>query len=145
MRSSDIEHQQYSSWLVDGMAKRGLSGAELARLVKQNLPEGFQFTPSNISHYRAGRSLPRALVREVIQTIIEADGDRASDSPSAMPASSGAVSYHKGRSADNGGGGDRIQLEDLGSGLARIIIDQQLPWAAALEVIKLLKLPPSNH
>ena len=41
--------------------------------------------------------------------------------------------------------GAKIQLEDLGSGRARILIDQQLPWAEALELIKRLKLAPSRH
>ena len=125
----------FSAWLVQRMANQKLSGAELARMVQAHLPEGVHFQPSNISHYRAGRSIPRALIREVIEKIVSGEIARKSQ----MNGEAERQAYQKEGSIAFG---EKIQLEDLGSGRARILIDQQLPWAEALELIKRLKL---NH
>jgi hypothetical protein len=144
MRGGHSEERAFSAWLVQRMADQKLSGAELARMVQEHLPEGVHFTPSNISHYRSGRSAPRALVREVIEKIVSGEAvlrsklKRQAESPAyavdACAQEEGDISV-----------GEKIQLEDLGSGRARILIDQQLPWAEALELIKRLKLAPGRH
>jgi hypothetical protein len=127
----------FSAWLVQQMNDKKLSGADLARMVQEHLPEGVHFTPSNISHYRSGRSVPRALVREVIEKIVSGNEARTS-----KPSGGAEIHAHALKEGDMG---DRIQLEDLGSGRARILIDQQLPWAEALELIKRLKLNHNCH
>jgi hypothetical protein len=134
-----VEGVAFGAWLVQRMANQKLSGAELARLVQAHLPEGVHFTPSNISHYRAGRSVPRALVREVIEKIVSGEAARKS-----QPNGAAESQAHEQRQG-NIVAGEKIQLEDLGSGRARIVIDQQLPWAEALELIKRLKLGSSWH
>ena len=129
---------QFSSWLVESMATWGLRGSELARLVKEQLPEGVQFAESNISHYRSGRSVPRALVREVIEQIL--------DNKAAAAGANERRRLSPDAQAQNGASeGERMQVEDIGSGRARVVIDQRVPWADALELIKLLKLNPSRH
>ena len=141
MPGGHSEEREYSAWLVQRMADQKLSGAELARMVQEHLPEGVHFTPSNISHYRSGRSAPRTLVREVIEKIVS--GEAASRSkPNGGPAH--AEDAHAEEEGDISLGA-KIQLEDLGSGRARILIDQQLPWTEALELIKRLKIAPSRH
>jgi hypothetical protein len=138
MPEEQEDDNQFSSWLVASMANRGLRGSELARLVKEQLPEGVQFAASNISHYRSGRSVPRALVREVIEKIL--------DNQAAAAAADARTPAQRDAQAQSGSSeGDMIQVEDIGSGRARVIIDQQVPWAEALELIKLLKLNPSRH
>jgi len=134
-----VEEGPFSAWLVQRMANQKLSGAELARMVQAHLPEGVHFQPSNISHYRAGRSIPRALVREVIEKIVSGETARKSQP------NGGAASQAHDHKEGSISVGDKIQLEDLGSGRARVLIDQQLPWAEALELIKRLKLNPISH
>src|SRR3954454_14526600 len=56
----------FAAWLRQAMQERNISGAGLARLVNEQLPDG-HFAASNISHYLSGRSRPR----RVIQTAIE--------------------------------------------------------------------------
>jgi hypothetical protein len=140
MPGGHSEDKAYSAWLVQRMADQKLSGAQLARMVQEHLPEGVHFTPSNISHYRSGRSAPRTLVREVIEKLVS--GEAAPKGEAEGPAH--AEDAHPQEEGDSSLGA-KIQLEDLGSGRARILIDQQLPWAEALELIKRLKLAPSRH
>jgi ribosome-binding protein aMBF1 (putative translation factor) len=140
MPESDTEREsQFSSWLVESMERRRLRGSELARLVQEQLPAGVQFSASNISHYRSGRSVPRALVREVIEKILDAKAAAAgtgAGTPFTAPDA---------QAQNTASEGEKIQVQDIGSGRARVIIDQQVPWAEALELIKLLKLTPSRH
>ena len=137
MPGGHSEERAYSAWLVQRMADQKLSGAELARMVQEHLPEGVHFTPSNISHYRSGRSAPRTLVREVIENLVSGEALKSKRNGGA-----GSPAHAEDAHAEEEGDislGVKIQLEDLGSGRARILIDQQLPWAEALELIKRLK------
>ena len=141
------EERAFSAWLVQRMADQKLSGAELARMVQEHLPEGVHFTPSNISHYRSGRSAPRTLVREVIEKVVSGEAASRSKPNGGAPAHAEDAHSEDAHAEEEGdiSLGAKIQLEDLGSGRARILIDQQLPWAEALELIKRLKIAPSRH
>ena len=142
MPGGHSEERAYSAWLVQRMADQKLSGAELARMVQEHLPEGVHFTPSNISHYRSGRSAPRTLVREVIEKIVSGEAASRSKPNGGAESPAHAEDAHAEEEGDISLGA-KIQLEDLGSGRARILIDQQLPWAEALELIKRLKIAPT--
>jgi hypothetical protein len=144
MPGGHSEERAYSAWLVQRMADQKLSGAQLARMVQEHLPEGVHFTPSNISHYRSGRSAPRTLVREVIEKLVSGEAALRSKPKGEAEGPAEAEDAHA-HEEDDISLGAKIQLEDLGSGRARILIDQQLPWAEALELIKRLKLAPSRH
>jgi transcriptional regulator with XRE-family HTH domain len=54
------------------MDEKGLSVTAAARLVKEQLP-GASFNPANISHYRAGRSVPRPNVLRALSAILNVD------------------------------------------------------------------------
>ncbi|MBV8472770.1 MAG: helix-turn-helix domain-containing protein [Hyphomicrobiales bacterium] len=58
---SDARKRWLSQNLRRLMSERELKSAELARRIAKRLP-GDHFNPINISHYRAGRALPRAQV-----------------------------------------------------------------------------------
>ena len=149
MPGGHSEEREYSAWLVQRMADQKLSGAELARMVQEHLPEGVHFTPSNISHYRSGRSAPRTLVREVIEKLVSGEAALRSkpkgEAEGPAHAEDAQAEDAHAHEEDDISLGAKIQLEDLGSGRARILIDQQLPWAEALELIKRLKIAPSRH
>ncbi len=51
------------------MAARGLTVTETARLLREQLPDK-KFNPVNLSHYRAGRSIPRPRILSALSAIL---------------------------------------------------------------------------
>ena len=58
--SQDLPAADFASRLRDVMDQSGLSSNDVARRVRAKLPKGDSFAASNLSHYRRGRSVPRA-------------------------------------------------------------------------------------
>jgi len=125
---------EFAGWLREGMRERSLSGVTLARLVKERLPDG-HFAASNISHYLSGRSRPRPAIQQAIEHALAGGflGERAATYRTDLPASG----------APQGTIGAPVQVEDLGDGRARLVVNRRLPWPDVLKVLELLRLNDS--
>jgi transcriptional regulator with XRE-family HTH domain len=135
------------------MAEKGLSVSSLAKLVQNELP-GETFNPVNISHYRAGRSMPRPrILRALTQAlgasfadITPALADDAFRAPPAIAADELRVSIDPAMDSDlallAGGDGGVIpsfHLEDLAGGEAWLQINQRLSWSTVIKILQALK------
>src|SRR5277367_1235479 len=69
---NDWRRKKLSERLRALMDEKGLSVARAARLVQERLPNG-AFNSANISHYRAGRSLPRPDVLRALSAVLNVD------------------------------------------------------------------------
>src|SRR4051794_36004543 len=129
-----IAPNEFAGWLRQTMRDRSLSGVTLARLVNEQLPDG-HFAASNISHYLFGRSRPRPAIQQAIERAL-ANGFpgeppvtyRADPPASAVPQDTTVPP---------------VQVEDLGDGRARLVVNRRLPWPDVLKVLELLKLGDS--
>jgi DNA-binding Xre family transcriptional regulator len=65
------------------MSERELKSAELARLIAKRMP-GDHFNPINISHYRAGRALPRAQVLLALCEALEVGPEKLFEPPTSQ-------------------------------------------------------------
>src|SRR3954449_7754489 len=65
-RPKPPQPEEFANWLRQAMIERSISGAALARLVNEQLPDG-HFAASNISHYLSGRSQPRPAIQTAIE------------------------------------------------------------------------------
>jgi transcriptional regulator with XRE-family HTH domain len=137
------------------MAEKGLSVSSLAKLVQNELP-GETFNPVNISHYRAGRSMPRPrILRALTQAlgasfadITPALADDAFRAPPAIAADEQRVSIDPATDSDlallaagDGAGGviPSFHLEDLAGGEAWLQINQRLSWSTVIKILQALK------
>jgi hypothetical protein len=121
---------EYAVWLRQAMRERGISGVTLARLVNEQLPNG-HFAPSNISHYLSGRSRPRPAIQQAIEHALA--GGSSGEPP---------VTYRTDRPAPSvlqGSTTAPVQVEDLGDGRARLVVNRRLPWPDVLKVLELLR------
>src|SRR5215207_5403217 len=123
---------EFAAWLHQPMREHSLSGAKLAWLVNEQLPDG-HFAASNISHYLSGRSRPRPAIQDAIARALASHGspgERQTTNPAGPPA----------RAVLQGTPVAPVQVEDLGDGRARLVINRRLPWSDVLRVLDLLKL-----
>ncbi len=84
------------------MSERELKSAELARLIAKRMP-GDHFNPINISHYRAGRALPRAQVLLALCEALEVGPEKLFEPPASQsdaPNSKDKVEHHALSSVD---------------------------------------------
>jgi transcriptional regulator with XRE-family HTH domain len=164
---NDWRRKRLSERLRALMEEKGLSVATAARLVQQQLPGG-SFNSANISHYRAGRSLPRPDVLKALSAVLNVepeelapskvngqvghsngmmglaivdDGNRESgahDSDSSVSSSAGAA---------NGlalGSVPEFNITDLAGGEALLQINQRLSWSTVIRILQALKGDDSN-
>jgi transcriptional regulator with XRE-family HTH domain len=164
---NDWRRKRLSERLRALMEEKGLSVATAARLVQQQLPGG-SFNSANISHYRAGRSLPRPDVLRALSAVLNVepeelapskangqaghsngmmelaivdDGNHESgarDSTSNVAAPAGAA---------NGlalGSIPEFHITDLAGGEALLQINQRLSWSTVIRILQALKGEDSN-
>ncbi len=110
------------------MERNGWTQVETARQVSLHLPQGERLHPVNINHYVQGRSLPRRKYRAAIVKALGLDAFPSEAAPSAEEAD---VS--------------RVVISAAPNGMARVQIDQVMPWPQALRVVDALKGPGSKE
>jgi transcriptional regulator with XRE-family HTH domain len=137
------------------MAEKQLSVSSLAKLVQNELP-GETFNPVNISHYRAGRSMPRPrILRALTQALGASFADiapsAAEDAFRTPPAITGeqkvpvddvGVDPDLALLAANdatAGAIPSFHLEDLAGGEAWLQINQRLSWSTVIKILQALK------
>ena len=123
---------EFAAWLRQAMTERSISGATLARLVNEQLADG-HFAASNISHYLAGRSHPRPAIEEAIKRVLASSSPTGEWQPATNLAGPPAPAVAQAAVPS-------LQVEDLGGGQARLVINQRLPWQEVLKVLELLKV-----
>ena len=120
------------------MDEQGLSVTDVAKRMEKELPAGERFNAVNLSHYKAGRSLPRP---RYLNALSRAFGVSADD---LMPPEN-LLDLQE----DPGGEATEQQapafrIEDLSDGLAWIQINQRLPWPLVLRILEAMKGEKSN-
>jgi transcriptional regulator with XRE-family HTH domain len=137
------------------MAEKRLSVSSLAKLVQDQLP-GETFNPVNISHYRAGRSMPRPRILRALTQALGASfediapsmADDAFHTPPAItgeqkiPADAAGADPDLALLAANDAAPGAIpsfHLEDLAGGEAWLQINQRLSWSTVIKILQALK------
>lgn len=128
---SDSRKRMLSERLRSLMDEQGLSVNELARRVQNELP-GEKFNPVNLSHYRAGRSLPRP---RYLTALSKAVGVPAGD---LLPPETPPVFEEQPVERANDQA-PAFHVEDLADGQAWLQINQRLPWSLVLKILQALK------
>jgi transcriptional regulator with XRE-family HTH domain len=135
------------------MDEKGLSVAAASKQVLERLPGG-SFNPGNISHYRAGRSLPRPSVLEALSAVLDVDPEDLAPSQVSEvgalalldeddDAGLVAVARHEDSTvASNGLSLSSIpefEIKDLPGGEALLQINQRLSWTTVIRILQALK------
>ena len=148
----------FASRLRDVMDQSGLSSNDVARRVRAKLPKGDSFAASNLSHYRRGRSVPRAKYLIALSSVLGVkpadllpggENDDAAGDNGTAPASRRTPSRRKrtrreapASRADEELGAEAtthiLAIEDRGE-LVRFRFDQLVTWEVALSILKILK------
>jgi transcriptional regulator with XRE-family HTH domain len=130
------------------MDEKGLSVTAAARLVKEQLP-GASFNPANISHYRAGRSVPRPNVLRALSAILNVDPEdlapqqEAQEDVAIKPQAAKGFESEVSVVAKRGLSPARIpsfHITESHNGEAFLQINQKLSWATAIRILQVLKL-----
>lgn len=160
-RPSRTDKVLFGEKLSSLLLVRGLSAAEAARRVRENLPDGASFTAANLSHYRHGRFLPRLPYLEALSLALGVQKEELIAIEVAEPSQSSSVTSpmldgsprfdtpptavqsrvveplfptdRPSSCAEN-----RLEMEDHGIEV-RLKFDQRLSWDKALRILKVLK------
>jgi transcriptional regulator with XRE-family HTH domain len=132
------ETQSFADSIRSAMADAGVTAAELARRVQQEIPE---FSPGNISHYLSGRSVPRPRVLKAIshalgknvEDFVVTRAPRNTGPEKALP--DAAAVWGPSFALDV----PALNVLDLGDGTAMLQINQKLPWSVALRILQSLR------
>lgn len=120
------------------MDEQGLSVTDVAKRMERELPPGERFNAVNLSHYRAGRSLPRP---RYLNALSRAFGVSADD---LMPPESSLEVQEERSDAAVEQQAPAFRIEDLSDGLAWLQINQRLPWPLVLRILEAMKGDKAN-
>jgi transcriptional regulator with XRE-family HTH domain len=151
---NDRKKQRLSERLRSLMDEKGLSVSVAARLVQEQLP-GVSFNPANISHYRAGRSMPRPNILKALSAVLEVDPEElapsregrddsavrrgvATKSPTEA-ALQNEISIGSAKKAGSSSAIPQFQITDLPNGEALLQINQKLSWPTVIRILQVLK------
>ena len=141
------------------MDQKGMSGAAAAKLVQERLPSG-SFDAANISHYRAGRSLPRPTVLKALSAVLDVDPEDLAPSQvsevvalaildddegpvvGALPDDQSSAAASNGPSLNSI---PKFHIKDLPGGEALLQINQRLSWPTVIRILQALKGEDSNQ
>jgi hypothetical protein len=131
------------------MDEKGLSVATAARLVKEQLP-GTSFNSANISHYRAGRSVPRPNVLRALSAVLDVDPEELA--PRQQPGDDSSLEIRAETGYENDGSIvapqkkpptntiPHFNITELHNGEALLQLNQKLSWATVIRILHLLKI-----
>ena len=114
------------------MEEQGLSVTELARRMEREL-SGEKFNAVNLSHYRAGRSLPRPRYLNALSRAFGVPTQDLLPPEEALDVLAAEASDAEERPAP------AFRIEDMADGQAWLQINQRLPWPLVLSVLEALK------
>ena len=134
---ADARKRALSQKLRSLMDEQGLSITDLARRMEGELT-GERFNPVNLSHYKAGRSLPRPRYLNALSRVLGVTPQELVPADIALPESEPevfSVDDHRPPVRDL----PSFRLEDVSNGMAWLQINQKLPWPVVLRILELLK------
>lgn len=114
------------------MSEKGLSVTDVAKRMEQEM-KGERFNPVNLSHYKAGRSLPRPRYLSALSRVL---GVAPQD---LLPAREVVEPLPEAPVPPSDQRPPSFRVEDLADGLAWLQINQRLPWNVVLRVLDALK------
>jgi transcriptional regulator with XRE-family HTH domain len=133
------------------MQDQGLTIAETARRVRQQLSHGEGFDDTNLIHYRQGRSVPRPAHLEALSRALGVSASDLLGAETGSGIAERAQRKNAGRltltpqpaNAEVGRSAPVIQaMEDYGEKVL-LRFEQFVPWPVALRILQLLKDPHS--
>jgi len=136
----------FGELLKTAMKQRGWTTGETARRVREQLGEGAKFTPSNISHYTSGRSLPRtryldalsiALGIEKKDLMAQENAPRKNGADHIVVDGTAADEIHPPEPTAEATR-PALHIEDRGIS-AWLQVNQEVPWPVALKILQVLK------
>jgi transcriptional regulator with XRE-family HTH domain len=148
----------FSQRLRSLMAGKALTVTALAKAVQRQVPGG-KFNQVNISHYRSGRSLPRAQIMKALAEALGVDIEELAPSsgssiltlppePSQSEKALQPADVRK-SSAPKAAVGDQapsaapaFYVKDMEEGQAWIQINQRLSWQTVIKLLQVLKGEP---
>ncbi len=129
----DVVRKRFLSQRLQAlMSEKGLSVTDVAKRMEQEL-KGERFNPVNLSHYRAGRSLPRPRYLTALSRVF---GVAPQD---LLPAREAVEPLPDAPLPQSDQQPPSFRVEDLSDGLALLQINQRLPWPLVLRVLDALK------
>jgi transcriptional regulator with XRE-family HTH domain len=146
---SKLQKSQFAERLRAIMEHQGLTIAETARRVRQQLPNGEGFDDTNLIHYRQGRSLPRpghleALGRALGVSASDLLGTEMSAKLSGAKQRGTVARLRHSPQPENieaKHAAPMIQaMEEYGENVL-LRIEQFVPWPVAMRILQLLKDP----
>ena len=133
--SRDLPDEDFATLLRSMMRSKGLTAADLSRAIQKEIPA---FSPGNISHYLAGRSMPRSQVLNVLSGVLGIDLQvynfahrRLNESPTVSAPTEEARTERAALPA--------MSVSDAGDGKAFIQINQVVDWAIALHILQIFQ------
>ena len=156
LSKSDQQKQILSERLRALMDAKGLTVTAVSKLMIEKL-EGETFNSANISHYRAGRSLPRPRILKALSEVLGVTPDELLPLGEIGPTTSGSAHSEAGygvvkflagnslefRSPPQGevpaGAAPVFQIEDLPGGEAWLRVSLRLPWPTVIKILQVLK------
>lgn len=133
------------------MAEKDLTVTATAKLVQQRL-SGEPFNAVNITHYRAGRSLPRPRILRALSDALGVDPQDLAPLPTAgthnilmtnggeLIETEAAPKAGRNRTSDDSINSiPAFNLEDMLGGEAWLQINQRLSWSTVIKILQVLK------
>ena len=116
------------------MEQRGWSASETARRVSQFLDDRDKFSRAHVWQYLRGNALPRTRYLHALCRALELQPQDLLPNSIAM-----ADPLHGGEQGRSAAQLDMVHVRDIGEGTALLQVSQRVPWATAIEVLRLLK------
>lgn len=124
--------RELSRRLRELMDEKGLGVVEVAKLVEREL-SGEKFNAVNLSHYRAGRSLPRPKYLKALSKALGVSSQELIPLNQTLDLSDPEVKDVQDPDLP------AFRVDDLSDGLAWLQINQRLPWDLVLRILNVLK------
>ncbi len=131
-RTLTIDKDVFAERLWSAIKRSGLTYKETARRAQEHLPSGARISDVSVWSYAKGRSLPRRMTH--VEALSKVLGLETDDLIAPVP----RIARHA-DSADADSAYPEIHVEDLGDGNAFLRLAQPVPWAVAVEVLRLIK------
>jgi transcriptional regulator with XRE-family HTH domain len=135
------------------MAEKGLTVTATAKLVQERL-SGQPFNPVNITHYRAGRSLPRPRILRALSDVLGVGPEDLAPFPIGDAETLSSPDDH-GKALVSVDAQDGLRtaapdepsinsipsfhVEDMSGGEAWLQINQRLSWSTVIKILQVLK------
>ena len=141
-RTLPIDKDAFAQRLWLAIKRSGLTYKETARRAQEHLPPGMRISDVSVWSYAKGRSLPRRMTH--IEALSKVLGLDAQDLLATEEGADRQAAPERPAAAAPPDFTPQIHVEDLGNGRAFLRLQQELPWATALAILRLVKGDPEE-